>query len=157
MASVNKVILIGNLGANPELKQLPSGQTVCNLRIATTDVFTDKAGQRQERTEWHSVDVWGKQAESCGKYLEKGRQVYVEGSLRTDTWEDKETGQKKYATRITARDVRFLGSRGGEGGGMGGGGMGGGGGGRAPSRDAGGPPPSSPPPDFGPGDDDIPF
>ena len=160
MASVNKVILIGNLGANPELRQLPSGQSVCTMSVATTDVFTDKAGQKQERTEWHRVEVWGKQAESCGKYLEKGRQVYVEGSLRTDSWEDKETGQKKYSTKIWARDVRFLGSRGGAEGGGGGGGGGGFGGGRPPSRDAGGPPASpspSSPPDFGPGEDDIPF
>lgn len=164
MASVNKVILIGNLGANPELKFLPSGMAVCELRMATTDVYTDKAGQKQERTEWHRVEVWGKQAESCGKYLEKGRQVYVEGQIRTDSWDDKETGQKKYSTKIVARDVRFLGSKGGGGDAgsapSGGGGAGAGGGGAGPGarpapRDSGAPP--AQPPDFGPGDDDIPF
>ena len=169
MASVNKVILIGNLGANPELKYLPSGQAVCELRIATTDVFTDKQGQRQERTEWHRVNVWGQQAESCSKYLVKGRQVYVEGALRTRSWDDKETGQKRYATEVVAQRVLFLGSGQGGGGeaaggggvGGGGGGMGGGGGGGAarpqPARSGGGGPPPPAPPDFGPGEDDIPF
>jgi len=150
MASVNKVILIGNLGANPELKYLPSGQAVCELRVATTEAWTDKAGQKQERTEWHRVEVWGKQAEACGKYLEKGRQVYVEGQIRTESWDDKETGQKKYSTKIIARDVRFLGGR-----------NGGSEGGeprqdeRPTERQRGGG--QQFPPDFGPGDDDIPF
>lgn len=153
MASVNKVILIGNLGANPELKHLPSGQAVCELRLATTDTFTDKQGQKQERTEWHRVNVWGKVAENCAKYLQKGRQVYVEGRIQTRSWDDKETGQKRYATEIVANQVTFLGGGAGDGGQRGGYQASGGGRGAGPSNDPG----PSEPPDFGPGDDDIPF
>jgi len=144
---VNKVILIGNLGANPELKYLPSGQAVCEMRLATNETFTDKQGQRQERTEWHRIVVWGKTAENCAKYLEKGRQVYVEGRLQTRSWDDKE-GNKRYTTEIVAQNVTFLGGGGGSGEGRG-----------APRR--GGEEPTPPPPDFGtPGpssDDDVPF
>ena len=104
MGSVNKVILVGNLGADPELKYTPSSRPLCNLRIATTDVFKDKSGQRQERTEWHRVTVWGDTAENCSKYLAKGRSVYVEGRLQTRSY-DKE-GQKHYATDI--RDAQAL-------------------------------------------------
>jgi single-strand DNA-binding protein len=159
MGSVNKVILIGNLGADPELKYTPSSRPLCNLRIATTEVFKDKSGQRQERTEWHRVTVWGDQAENCSKYLSKGRSVYIEGKLQTRTY-DKE-GQKHYATDVVADRVVFLGSGtggGGEGGGRrgpGGGGGGGGGGrpgfegGGGDDADGGGAPPAS--------DDDIPF
>src|SRR5204863_8260833 len=100
MGSVNKVILVGNLGADPELKYTPSSRPLCNLRIATTDVFKDKSGQRQERTEWHRVTVWGDQAENCNKYLSKGRSVYVEGRLQTRSY-DKEV-QKHYATDVVA-------------------------------------------------------
>lgn len=153
MASVNKVILIGNLGANPELKHLPSGQAVCELRLATTDSFTDKQGQKQERTEWHRVNVWGKVAENCAKYLQKGRQVYVEGRIQTRSWDDKETGQKRYATEIVASQVTFLGGGGGESGQRSGGYPASGGRASGPSQDPG----PSEPPDFGPGDDDIPF
>lgn len=163
MASVNKVILIGNLGAAPDLKYLPSGQAVCELRLACNETWLDKAGQKQERTEWVRVTVWGKRAESCGKYLEKGKQVYVEGSLRTESWDDKETGEKKYATKVQAQNVVFLGGKGGRGASDEGGEDGGdtqrqasGGGGRQPARDHGGPAPQQPP-DYGPGDDDIPF
>ncbi len=112
MGSVNKVILVGNLGADPELKYTPSSRPLCNLRIATTDVFKDKSGQRQEKTEWHRVTVWGDTAENCNKYLSKGRSVYVEGRLQTRSY-DKE-GQKHYATDIVADRVVFLGSGGGE-------------------------------------------
>ena len=112
MASVNKVILIGNLGAKPELKYLPSGQAVTELRLATTDQWTDKQGQRQERTEWHRVVVWAKQAENCAKYLDKGRSVYVEGRLQTRSWDDKD-GNKRYTTEIVANLVQFLGGGGG--------------------------------------------
>src|SRR5437763_5412556 len=129
MGSVNKVILIGNLGADPELKYTPSSRALCNLRIATTDVFKDKGGQRQERTEWHRVTVWGDQAENCSKYLSKGRSVYVEGRLQTRSY-DKD-GQKHYATDIVADRVVFLGSGGG---GEGRGGGGGGGEGRGEGR-----------------------
>jgi single-strand DNA-binding protein len=136
MGSVNKVILIGNLGADPELKYTPSSRALCNLRIATTDVFKDKSGQRQERTEWHRVTVWGDQAENCSKYLSKGRSVYVEGRLQTRSY-DKD-GQKHYATDVVADRVVFLGSGGGGGGGEGGGGGGGGGPRRGPSGGGGG-------------------
>src|SRR5438045_2332719 len=170
MGSVNKVILVGNLGADPELKYTPSSRALCNLRIATTEVFKDKGGQRQEKTEWHRVTVWGDQAENCSKYLAKGRSVYVEGRLQTRSY-DKD-GQKHYATDVVATQVVFLGSGGGGGaagaeggarrgggapagggrsGGAGwgeGGGGGGGGGGPSEEPDHGGPPPS---------DDDIPF
>lgn len=107
MAGVNKVIIIGNLGADPEVKTVGQGMMVAQLRIATSENWTDKNGQKQERTEWHRVNVWGKQAEHCGKYLSKGRQVYVEGKLQTRSWED--NGQKKYATDIVASTVQFLG------------------------------------------------
>jgi len=117
MGSVNKVILIGNLGADPELKYTPSSRPLCNLRIATTDVYKDKSGQKQEKTEWHRVTVWGDQAENCNKYLAKGRSVYVEGRLQTRTY-DKD-GQKHYATDIVADRVVFLGSGGGAGAGEG--------------------------------------
>ena len=165
MASVNKVILVGNLGQNPELKYLPSGQAVCEFSIATTDVFNDKQGQRQERTEWHRIKVWGKQAEHCGQYLQKGRSAYIEGRLQTRNYDDKD-GQKRYVTEIVADRVVFLGSglaagavgSGGGGGGAGGRGgpAGGGGAGGGPARGGG-----DAPPDFGGGggggEDDIPF
>ncbi|WP_428263199.1 single-stranded DNA-binding protein [Haliangium sp.] len=112
MASgVNKVILVGNLGADPELRYTQSGAAVCELRVATNESWTDRQGQRQERTEWHRIVVWGKQGENASKYLSKGRQVYVEGRLRTRGWEDKD-GNKRYTTEIIANDVQFLGGRG---------------------------------------------
>ncbi|MCK6551636.1 single-stranded DNA-binding protein, partial [Myxococcota bacterium] len=131
MASLNKVFLIGNLGADPEVRYTPSGQAVANFRIATSDVWSDKNGERQERTEWHRIVVWGKSAELCGEYLRKGRSVHIEGRLQTREWDDK-SGQKRYTTEIVADRVTFLGSRDGGGGGGGGyerGGGGGGGGG----------------------------
>ena len=154
MGSVNKVILVGNLGADPELKYTPSNRPLCNLSVATNEVFKDKGGQRQERTEWHRVTVWGEQAESCSKYLAKGRSVYIEGRLQTRSWEDKTDGKKRYSTDIVAERVVFLG---------GGGGAEGGArrGGRPWGDEASSGPPaaaeseghSGPPP----GDDDIPF
>ncbi len=123
---VNKVILIGNLGGDPELRYTPSGQPVANLRLATSESWVDKQGQKQERTEWHRVVVWGKLAELCGQYLSKGRQVFVEGKLQTRQWDDRD-GNKRYTTEIQAREITFLGGGRGEGGGsMGGGSMGGG-------------------------------
>ena len=140
---VNKVILVGNLGADPDMRYTPSGAGVCELRLATNESWTDKTGQKQERTEWHRIVVWGKRGEVCGKYLSKGRQVFVEGRLRTRSWEDKDNN-KRYTTEIIANDVQFLGGReggprqgnddmappaepdGGGGGGGGGGGYGGG-------------------------------
>jgi len=115
MSSVNRAILVGNLGADPELKVTPSGQQVCSFRIATSESFNNRDGQRQERTEWHSVVVWGKQAEACSKYLAKGRSVYVEGKIQSRTW-DKPDGSKGYATEIVAGHVVFLGGGKGQGG-----------------------------------------
>lgn len=106
--SLNKVMLIGNLGATPELKHLPSGQAVCEMRIATNEKWTDKQGQKQERVEWHRIVIWGKMGENCAKYLDKGRQCYVEGRIQTRTWDDKE-GKKHYMTEIVAQQVTFLG------------------------------------------------
>jgi single-strand DNA-binding protein len=115
MASVNKVIIIGNLGRDPEMRYLPSGDAVANLRIATTDKFKDKSGDMQEVTEWHSVAFFGKTAEICGQYLKKGSQIYVEGSLRTRKWQDKE-GNDRYTTEIRGDRMQMLGGRGGGGG-----------------------------------------
>ncbi len=110
---VNKVILVGNLGKDPEVRYTSGGQAVANLRIATSRSWTDKqSGQRKEETEWHDVEVWGKQAEQCGEYLSKGRQVYVEGRLKTDKWQDKQSGQERSKVKVVADTVRFLGGRG---------------------------------------------
>jgi single-strand DNA-binding protein len=106
--SVNKVILVGRLGQNPEVRYTPSGAAVANFSVATNENWTDKQGQKQERTEWHRVVVWGKLAELCNQYLSKGRQCYLEGRLQTREWEDK-TGVKKYTTEIHAQTVQFLG------------------------------------------------
>jgi single-strand DNA-binding protein len=159
---VNKVILIGNLGADPEVRFTPGGQAVANFRIATSESWTDKQGQKQERTEWHRIVVWGKLAELCGEYLAKGRQCYVEGKLQTREWTDKE-GKKNYTTEVVANQVTFLGGRDGAGKGAGGGAAGAG-------RSRGGEDFGPPPPgmdDMGGGgggqghgggaDDDIPF
>ncbi len=117
MASVNKVIIIGNLGRDPEMRYMPSGDAIANLRIATTDKFKDRNGDMQEATEWHSVAFFGKTAEICGQYLKKGSQVYVEGSLRTRKWQDKD-GNDRYTTEIRGDRMQMLGGRGGGGGGM---------------------------------------
>jgi len=157
---VNKVILVGHLGADPDMRYTPSGQGVCELRLATSESWNDKNGQRQERTEWHRIVVWGKRAEVCSKYLAKGRQVFVEGRIQTRTYDDKD-GNKRYITEIIANDVQFLG----------GGRDGGGGGARGGRSDDGPPPPSDGDFGFGGGggggggaggggggpDDDIPF
>lgn len=116
MASINKVILIGNLGSDPEVRFTPSGQAVANFNIATNESWKDKNGQDQDRTEWHKIVVWGKQAENCGEYLSKGRPVYIEGKLQTREWTDKD-GNKRYTTEVVAQTVQFLGGRPGEGGG----------------------------------------
>jgi single-strand DNA-binding protein len=139
---VNKVIIVGNLGADPETRAMPSGSTVANLRIATTENWKDRqSGENQERTEWHRVVLFGRLGEVAAEYLRKGSQVYIEGSLRTRKWTDKQ-GNERYSTEIVANDMQMLGGRGGAGGGGGGertGGGGGyaGGGGRdsAPPRD----------------------
>jgi len=149
MGSVNKVILVGNLGRDAELRFTPGGAPVAKFSIATTEVWNDKAGQRQERTEWHNVDLWGKPAESLKEYLVKGKQVYVEGRIQTDEYTDKD-GIKRKSTKVRCDKVVLLGSGSGRGGGMsrssGGDDMGGHAAG--PSHDA---------PDQPLTDDDIPF
>lgn len=111
MASVNKVILVGNLGADPETRYLPSGDAVCNIRIATTDRIRDKAsGEYKEYTEWHRIVFFGKLAETAGQYLKKGRQVFVEGRIRTNKWQDKD-GNERYTTEIVGNEMKMLGSR----------------------------------------------
>ncbi len=137
MASVNKVILIGNLGQDPELRYTQGGKAVCNLSLATNERWKDQAGNPQERTEWHRINVWGKQAESCAEYLAKGRSVYVEGRLQTREWKDRE-GNKRTTTEVVATNVVFLGGNQGQ--------QGSGGG----SRRQNDPPPSD-------GADNIPF
>ena len=122
---INKVILIGNLGQDPETRAMPSGSSVTNLRIATSESWKDKqSGEMKERTEWHSVAMFGRLAEIAGEYLRKGSQVYIEGSLRTRKWQDKQ-GNDRYTTEIIANEMQMLGSRGG-GGGAAAGGQGGG-------------------------------
>ncbi len=144
MASVNKVILIGNLGRDPETRYTTGGDAVTNLRIATTETWKDKAGEKQEKTEWHTVVLFGRQAEIAGEYLKKGRSVYIEGRLQTRKYTDKE-GVEKYSTEIVGDRMQLLGGREGSGGGdteFGGGGSaarsGGGGGGGAGGGGAGG-------------------
>jgi single-strand DNA-binding protein len=110
MASVNKVILVGNLGRDPESRFLPDGGAVCNFSIATTDKWKDKSGEQQERTEWHRIATFNKLAEICGEYLKKGSQVYIEGRLQTRKWQDKD-GQERYTTEIVADRMQMLGSR----------------------------------------------
>jgi len=119
MASVNKVILVGRLGKDPEIRSTPSGTSVAKFSIATDDRYTDKSGEKQERTEWHNITAWGKLAEICGQYLKKGKLVYIEGSIRTDSWDDKETGQKRYRTEIVANAMQMLDRKGDENGGGG--------------------------------------
>src|SRR5712672_3192594 len=119
---VNKVILVGNLGADPETRSMPSGMTVANIRIATSESWKDKqSGEQKERTEWHHVALFGRLGEIAGEYLRKGAQVYIEGSLRTRKWQDKE-GRDRYTTEIIANDMQMIGGRGGAGGGGGSGG-----------------------------------
>jgi len=118
MASVNKVILVGNLGRDPETRYTTGGDAVTNIRLATTDTWKDKNGEKQEKTEWHSIVFYGRQAEIAAEYLKKGRQIYVEGRLQTRKWQDKE-GQDRYTTEIVADRMQMLGNR--EGGGAGGG------------------------------------
>ena len=114
--SVNKAILVGNLGKDPEIRFTGTGRAVCKFPLATTTSWNDNDGNKQERTEWHNVIVWGKQGENCGKFLSKGRQVFVEGEIRSRSYDDKD-GNKRYITEIIAQNVRFLG--GGAGGGRG--------------------------------------
>ncbi|MBY0399049.1 single-stranded DNA-binding protein [Myxococcota bacterium] len=119
MGSVNKAILVGNLGRDPEVRKTQNGQTVCNFTLATSENWTDKNGERVERTEWHRIVAWGRVGELCHQYLAKGRTVYVEGRIQTREWEDKD-GNKRYTTEINATTVNFIGGRGGSAGGAGG-------------------------------------
>ncbi len=116
MGSVNKVILVGNLGKNAELRYTPGGAAVATLNLATTEIWNDRNNQRQEKTEWHRIVLWGKQAESLQEYLTKGKQIYVEGRLQTRQWDDKD-GQKRYTTEIKADRITLLGGGGGAAGG----------------------------------------
>jgi single-strand DNA-binding protein len=109
--SVNKVIVIGNLGANPDFRALPSGQNVANFSMATTERFTDRYGAKQERTDWHRIVAFGQLADTCDRFLSKGRQVYVEGRLTTRQYDAKDGSGKRYRTEIVARELRLLGSR----------------------------------------------
>jgi single-strand DNA-binding protein len=153
MGSVNKVILVGNLGRDAELRYTPGGAAVATLNLATTEVWNDKSGQRQEKTEWHRIVLWGKQAESLQEYLTKGKQIYVEGRLQTRQWDDKD-GNKKYTTEIKADRITLLGGGGGGGARSAGGGMERGerGGGASAPHAGGDEPPMEPITD-----DDIPF
>jgi len=141
---VNKAILVGNLGRDPEVSYTQGGTARCRFPLATGESYTNNAGERVDRTEWHNIVVWGKQAETVGKYLQKGRQVFVEGRIQTRSWDDEKTGQKRYMTEINAQRVIFLGGRG-EGGGQSG----------SPTGKADGGYDQGP--GFGPDDDDIPF
>lgn len=114
MSGVNKVILIGNLGRDPEIRHTPSGAAVANFTLATTENFTDRSGNRNARTEWHRIVAWGRLAEICSQYLRKGRQVYIEGRIQTRQWEDQQ-GQRRSTTEIVANSMVMLGGRGGEG------------------------------------------
>jgi single-strand DNA-binding protein len=137
---VNKVILVGNLGRDPEVRSTPSGQSVAEFSLATSRKWKDRDGNRQEQTEWHRVVCWGRQAEVAGQYLTKGKQIYVEGRIQTSSWDDKQSGEKRYKTEIICDNFQMLGRKD-EGPGGGGGGY---------DRQA---PPAGP---TG-GDDDIPF
>lgn len=148
MAGVNKAIIVGNLGRDPEMRTTQSGSQIATFSVATSRQYNDRDGQRQEETEWHRIVAFGRLAEICGQYLHKGKQVYIEGRLQTRSWDDKETGQKRYMTEIVAQEMQML-SRGGE----------------APSGDAGGygnqsqaaQGGSSAPAPAGADDDDLPF
>ncbi|HKQ68877.1 MAG TPA: single-stranded DNA-binding protein [Polyangiaceae bacterium] len=160
---LNRVMLLGNLGADPELRYTQGGQAVLNMRLATTESYLDRNKVRQERTDWHNIVLWGKRGEALAKFLTKGTTIFVEGGLRTSSYDDKE-GNKRYKTEIHATNIIFAGR--GRGGGEGGEGFAGGGGGRrggggdggpsGPPAGGGGPIDNVPPDDFG-GNDDIPF
>jgi single-strand DNA-binding protein len=153
---INKVILIGNLGADPETRSMPSGMSVSNIRIATSESWKDKqSGETKERTEWHNIALFGRLGEIAAQYLRKGSQVYIEGSLRTRKWQDKD-GKDRYTTEIIANEMQMMGGRGGGGGGGGGGSSAGASGGESRERSA---MPEAAPAAAGPGDfdDDVPF
>ena len=155
---LNKVMIIGNLGNDPEIKYAPSGTAIANITIATTEGRKNKDGDWEDATEWHRVAMFGRQAEVCKDYLRKGSKVFIEGRLQTRSWED-QSGQRRYMTEIIGNQMLMLDAKGegGSGGGYSGGGSGGGGGSSRQRNSQAGPPPG-PPPDNGPqGDDDLPF
>ncbi|MEZ5358380.1 MAG: single-stranded DNA-binding protein [Candidatus Zixiibacteriota bacterium] len=141
MASVNKAIIIGNLGSDPELRYTAGGQAVANFSVATTEKWRDKEGQMQESTEWHRIVLWARQAEVAKEYLKKGSSVYIEGKIQTRSYDDKD-GNKRYITEIVGQRMQFLGGRGAGGGG---------------SDSGAAPPPQGPPGDFDGEDEDLPF
>lgn len=146
---VNKVILLGNLGRDPEVRSTPSGQSVANFTLATSRKWKDRDGNRQEQTEWHQIVVWGRQAEVAGQYLNKGKRIYLEGRIQTRSWDDQQSGEKRYRTEIICENFQMLG-----GGGGGGGNRGGYSSDPGPSSPFGGSQGGGTPP---PEDDDIPF
>jgi len=147
MAGVNKVIIVGNVGRDPEVRRTQNGDPVCSFSVATSERWKDKSGEPQEKTEWHRVVAWGRLAEICGEYLRKGKQVYVEGRLQTRDWEDKD-GHKRYTTEVIANVMQMLGRRGEDGGSFGD---------ESPARGSSGGEPVSQAPSGGAGDDEIPF
>ncbi len=149
MASINKVILVGRLGKDPEVKATPSGSTVAKFSLATDERYTDRDGNKQERTEWHNIVAWGKLGEICGQYLRKGKLIYIEGKIRTESWEDKETKVKRYRTDIIADNMQMLDRKGDE---EGGGSYSGGGSYNGTRKST---PTSSPAPEMD--DDEVPF
>jgi single-strand DNA-binding protein len=146
---LNKVMIIGNLGRDPEVRSTPSGQTVTSFSVATTRKWRNREGQQQDETEWYNVEAWGRLAEICGQYLQKGSKVYIEGRGKTDSWDDRDSGQKRYKFKVVAQEMKMLDSRGSAGGDYG----------DAPSEGGGYPsgPPQGGGPGGGPDDDDIPF
>ena len=159
MASVNKVILVGNLGKDPEVKYTPSGMAVARFSLATNERVKEKDGNWGDRTEWHNIVLFDRKAEIAGEYLKKGRTVYIEGSIRTNSWDDKETGQKKYRTEIIGQNMVLLGGGQREGEGGGGGGYSGRGAGRSNNFDQRAPEDAPASSNSGPEitDEDIPF
>jgi single-strand DNA-binding protein len=154
---INKVIIVGRLGKDPEMRSTPQGSTVAKFTVATDERYTDKSGEKQERTEWHDVEAWDRLGEICGQYLRKGKLVYIEGSIRTDTWDDKESGQKRSRKKIVARDMKMLDRRDDEGGGGGQRNNSGSSYGQSQSRSSGSSKPSSSTPDMIEDDEEVPF
>jgi single-strand DNA-binding protein len=150
---LNKVMLIGNLGRDPEIRSTPSGQTVATFSVATNRKWKDRDGNRQEETEWHNIDVWGRQAEIAGQYLRRGSKVFIEGRIKTESWDDRETGAKRYKTKIVCENFKMLDSRGAGGSDFSSGEPAAGGYSSGPAQNGGTPGG----PAGGPDDDDIPF
>lgn len=146
---LNKIMIIGNLGRDPEVRSTPSGQSVTTFSVATSRKYKTRDGEKREETEWYNVETWGRLAEICGQYLQKGSKVYIEGRGKTDTWDDRDTGQKRYKFKVVCEEMKMLGGRGASDSDFGGRPSGGGGYSSGPPEDGG--------PVSGPDDDDIPF